>query len=79
MRGYFAYWGIPDIFEHITRSATTRGRMYLLVSELIDKRNTIANGESAEQATKSDVQRYAKTVMTFCSRADVALASKISS
>ena len=41
---YFAYWGIPDIFEHITRSATTRGRLYLPVSELIDKRNNIAHG-----------------------------------
>ncbi len=48
--------------------------MYLLVSELIDKRNNIAHGDSAEQATTSDVQRYAKTVMTFCSRAEVALA-----
>jgi hypothetical protein len=70
---YFRYWGIPDIFTHITRTPATRGRMYLLVTELVDKRNNIAHGDATEQATRLDVKRYAATVLKFCGRADRAL------
>jgi hypothetical protein len=70
---YYRYWGIPDIFAHVTRSANTRGRMHLLVSELVDKRNNIAHGDAAEQATRVDILRYSKTVLTFCARSDRAL------
>jgi hypothetical protein len=71
---YFSYWGIADIFGHVTRTRATRERMYLLVSELVDKRNNIAHGDPAEQATRVDIQRYSRTVLNFCGRADRALA-----
>jgi len=67
---YFSYWGINDVFTAVTRKRATRARMFLLVSELVDKRNDIAHGDATAQATKLDVQRYAGTVRTFCARVD---------
>jgi hypothetical protein len=74
---YYKYWGIQDVFSGITRSAQTRGRLFFLVSELVDKRNAIAHGDASAQATRTDVQRYITTVKTFCSRADRLFARRL--
>lgn len=74
---YYRYWGIQDIFESITRNPQTRGKLRLLVQELVDKRNNIAHGDISAQATKSDIRRYSKTVVTFCQRADRAFARQL--
>ena len=76
---YYRYWGIPDIFEHITRKPTIKGRFILRVKELVEKRNNIAHGDFGAQATPLDVKRYVSTVTDFCSRVDRALAKQIAS
>lgn len=65
---FYKYWGIDNIFSSITRTQLTRGRFFLLVQELVDKRNNIAHGDLAAEAEKSDVLRYLSTVRAFCAR-----------
>jgi hypothetical protein len=70
LRRYYAYWGIPDIFAAVTRTPHTRQRLWLGVEELVEKRNNIAHGDVAAQATQVDIQRYITSVQLFCTRAD---------
>lgn len=74
---YFGYFGIQDIFSAITRTRENRTRLFLLVKELVDKRNAIAHGELGEEASRLDVLRYRSTVRTFCERVDRTLARAI--
>jgi len=74
---FYKYWGIDNIFEHITRTPQTRGRFYLLVGELVDKRNNIAHGDLTAEAAKSDLVRYFRTAREFCERADRVLARRL--
>ena len=74
---YFGYWNIADVFDAITRSAANRERLWLLVKELVDKRNNIAHGDTGAVATTLDVRRYRRTVKTFCTSADRVLARAI--
>lgn len=67
---YYKYWNIGDIFSAVTRSPQTRGRLWLGVQELVDKRNNIAHGDYNAQATNADVRRYTESVKVFCVRAD---------
>ena len=74
---YFSYWNIADVFNAITNKAAKRERLWLLVKELVDKRNNIAHGDTGAAATTLDVRRYMKTVKTFCTRSDRVLAQAI--
>ena len=74
---YFRYWNVDDVFSAVTRSKTTRNRLWLSVQELVDKRNNIAHGDYSAQATSVDMTRYVGTVETFCTRADVCLARAV--
>lgn len=74
---YYKYWQIQDVFSSITRRQNTRGRMWLNVQELVDKRNFIAHGDFTSQATSIDVRRYLQTVSAFCTRADRVLAGAL--
>jgi hypothetical protein len=70
LQRYYRYWSIDDIFVRITRTPGTRGRLWLGVQELVDIRNNIAHGDFTAQPTQIDVQRYVRSAMTFCERAD---------
>jgi hypothetical protein len=75
---YYRYWGIDNVFGVITRTPQSQGRLRLAVAELVDKRNNIAHGDIAAQASRSDVRRYKQTVLNFCGRADRVLARRLS-
>jgi len=74
---YYRYWGIEDIFSIITRTTRGKSRFHLSIGSLVDKRNNIAHGDAAEQATPRDVRGYSKDVKEFCKRSDRALARAI--
>ncbi len=67
---YYRYWDINDIFGRITRTQSARSQLWLGVQELVDIRNNIAHGDFAAQPTQIDVQRYVRSAITFCERAD---------
>jgi hypothetical protein len=67
---YYKYWGITDIFAAITRSPQTRGRLWLGIKELVERRNNIAHGDLTAQATGGDVRRYLESARSFCARSD---------
>lgn len=73
----FQLWEIDDIFGAITRKATTRSHFWLRLSELVDKRHSIAHGDYATEATQSEVKTYLGAVETFCQRADGVLARQL--
>ncbi len=74
---YFRYWGIEDIFKKITRAVHTRGALRMSLTELVDKRNAIAHGDSATAATRAEVHAYLGAVETFADRADAALSRQM--
>lgn len=69
----FKFWGIEDIFGSITRKPQTRAHFHRRLKELVEKRNRIAHGELAVEATRADIKMYEKSVTEFCRRADSAL------
>ncbi|MGH7048119.1 MAG: HEPN domain-containing protein [Stellaceae bacterium] len=77
LRRYYKYWNIDDIFARITRKPTARSQLWLGVQELVDMRNSIAHGDFSAQPTQRDIQRYLRSVRTFCERADRELARAI--
>ncbi len=78
VRRYYRYWGIDDIFTMITYKPTTRSHMWLKLTEMVEKRNNIAHGDLATEATQADVRSYAKVVKQFCVRSDRHLSRRLS-
>lgn len=66
----FRMWGIDDIFRAITRTPVNRQRLWLRLTELVDKRNAIAHGDLTVEARYLDIRQYQSAVRTFCTRAD---------
>jgi RiboL-PSP-HEPN len=75
---FFQIWGIKDIFSEITRKKVTYAALRLRLGELVEKRNNIAHGDFTAGATYLDIIQYVYAVRTFCTRADVRLAKKLS-
>ena len=67
---YFQQWGIPDVFDTITRKESVKADLRLRLDELVHKRNNIAHGDLTIEATYLDVQKYLKAVRTFTERVD---------
>lgn len=73
----FRMWGIDDIFRAITRTPVNRQRLWLRLTELVDKRNAIAHGDLTVEARFLDVRQYQSAVRTFCTRADRRMSSAV--
>jgi hypothetical protein len=75
---YYKYWDIDDVFTAVTRNTRTRNQLWLGIQELVDKRNNIAHGDYASQATATDIRRYIRSARQFCVSADGKLRRAIS-
>jgi hypothetical protein len=71
---YYRYWEIEDIFSAVTRAAHTRTDLWLRIEGLIRKRNHIAHGDLAMEATAADIRSYRDAALCFCERSDRQLA-----
>lgn len=71
---FYRLYGVPNIFDVITRTKSTRGRLYLGMRELVEKRNNIAHGDFQTQALATDVTRYLTAACKFAVSADKVLA-----
>jgi hypothetical protein len=74
---YFRYWSIQDIFTRVASNATQRTELWLRITDLVDKRNGIAHGDVAAEATRSDVSNYLIAVTDFCTEADLVLSDQL--
>jgi hypothetical protein len=74
---YYRMWGIADIFSAITRKPHTRSDLWLQLTSLVDKRNSIAHGDATIEATQQDIRAYRRAVGTFCSSADAVLSRRL--
>ncbi len=74
----FRYWGINDIFTSITTKPHTRQDLLLRIAELVDKRNNIAHGDFATEATAREVKLYSFAVASFCQRSDRRMSIQVS-
>jgi hypothetical protein len=70
VRRLYRQFGIPDIFSAVTRKPHTRSRLWLNLSELVEKRNNIAHGDSETEALPRQLTQYIYSVQTFTSSAD---------
>ena len=77
IRRLFALWGVLDIFSSVTRRPHTRKRMWLQITELVEKRNAIAHGDLEADATSRDIKSYISVVICFCKRADGVLSQQL--
>ena len=74
---FYRLWGVDDIFDAITRKASTKRKLCLKMTELVEKRNNIAHGDIGTETTRKEVREYRETVAAFCDRADRQLARKL--
>ncbi|HEY6344888.1 MAG TPA: MAE_28990/MAE_18760 family HEPN-like nuclease [Bryobacteraceae bacterium] len=74
----FKYWGVNDIFQSVTARSHTRQDLVLRIEELVDKRNNIAHGDFATEATPREVKLYSLAVTSFCERADRRMSIQLS-
>ena len=70
----YEIWGVEDIFGRITKAQHTRDRFFSRLTELVQKRNNIAHGTYAVEATRGELMDYLGIVAEFCRRADGVLA-----
>jgi hypothetical protein len=70
VKRYFGQWEISDIFSSVTRKDSIRTDLWLRIDELVEKRNNIAHGDLAVEATHLDIVKYLKAIQTFTSRVD---------
>lgn len=70
-------WGIENIFDSITRKPHTRLRLFLKLTELVEKRHNIAHGDFTEEASAREVREYQRAVGVFCSRLDRKLSTTL--
>lgn len=73
----YRQYGIPNVFNSITRASGTRSKLRLDLTELVEKRNGIAHGDASVEALPVDVTRYVKSVEKFAKSADRLLARTI--
>jgi hypothetical protein len=76
---FYRYWGIPNIFALVETTTHPQAHLRLKLGELVDKRNGIAHGDLATEATQADVSSYLDVVKVFCTRADSEFASHLGS
>jgi hypothetical protein len=74
----FRYWGINDIFTSVTAKPHTRQDLLLRIAELVDKRNNIAHGDFATEASPREAKLYSVAVASFCQRADRRMSVQVS-
>ena len=70
----YEIWGVDDIFSRITRVNHMRDRFFSRLTELVQKRNNIAHGTYAVEATRGELTEYLRIVAEFCRRSDGVLA-----
>lgn len=75
----YRQFGIPDIFSAATRKPHTRSRLWLNLSELVEKRNNIAHGDSQTEALPSQLTQYISSVQTFTASADRVFSKRLKS
>lgn len=71
---HYENWGIPKIFDRITRTSNSRSRIWYALDSLVTKRNAIAHGEWAETVSHQDIRGYRSAVIDFAERTDRAFA-----
>lgn len=74
---FYKQYGIDNIFEKITRTRSTRGKLIFDTTELVEKRNLIAHGDFVTEALPTDVARYLKSTTKFAKSADAVFRSRL--
>lgn len=74
LKRFYRLYGIENIFNSVTRNASTRSTLWLGIRELVEKRNNIAHGDFQTQALPTDVTRYLVAVSKFATSADLVFA-----
>jgi hypothetical protein len=79
VRRFYGQYGIDNIFDSVTRKKKTQGHLWLVLSELVEKRNNIAHGDAQTEALPAQVTLYTNGVMKFANSADLVLARTLRS
>lgn len=74
---FYKLWDFEDIFGTITRNRHTYQHFFLIIDELVGKRNNIAHGDFTTEATASQIVEYQTIIEIFCRRTDKQLSRKL--
>lgn len=77
IKRYFRMWGVDDIFSAITRTPVTRGRLWLRIDEVVNKRHNIAHGDPTVDATAAQLTEYRLAVWHLGDRTDRLLSRRL--
>lgn len=77
LKRFYRVYGIPNIFDVVTRQHSTKSSLYLGITELVEKRNNIAHGDYQTEALPVDVTKYLNAVDKFASSADKCMARSL--